>query len=278
MSEPETQEPPSLQDLVPADSPGMDTVSKKGYKTAADVVKAYGELTRLHTGQKYKVPGKNMEDQDWRTFYSQMGAPEDPDGYSLPEAGDETKKLLGELRETAFQNGLTKAQWEALSGKAAELQGSAEAQYMEALEKTQKEWQSEAEEKYGKGFAEALAKAERAYTNLFGTDSEIDKFLVQTKLKNHPSLIQAMMDVGERVSEDRTPGTKSEGGGVGGKDRALEVAARIKELNLGEELNNPHHPRKNLAMAELQKLHIELRDLGFEGANDPRLRVDPFSL
>lgn len=261
---------PSIQDVVPEGSPGMDTVLNKGYKTPGDVVKAYSELLKLHNSG-FRAPKEGASSETWRDFYTQIGAPESAEGYEIPEGAGAAESILSGLREAAHGVGLTNKQWAELSAKAVELQNGNAADFDEKLSAAQKEWQAKAEEQYGADFSKKIGKAQKVYEELVKDAPEIDALLSETKLKNHPALVQLMMKVSDSVSDASTP-SRSAGGPPAEIKGALEIAARIKELAMGPEFSNPHHPRKALAMQEYQQLQQQLAELGYQGATDPRLR------
>lgn len=267
-------ESPAIGDIVPADAPGMETITKKGYKTAADVVKAYSELLRHHNNG-YRAPKEGASKETWREFYTQIGAPEDVDGYTVSEEWGSASDVLSNLRETALEQGLSSSQWEKLAGKAAELQNEASSAFSKKMEDYQQEWQKRAQEQYGPEFAKKLAKAEKTYTEMTKDAPEIDELLQKTNLKNHPALIDLMLKVSESVTDDKAPNTQNASGGEGPLDEGRQLAARVAELNMSDEMNNMHHPKHTLAILELQKLQARLQALGFQGATDKRLRALP---
>lgn len=115
---------------VPADYADKDWVKNfaKTENPVAELYKSYEEQRATisrKTDAGLKIPDATATPEQRAEFYKALGVPEKPEGYEYtPPAAPKglekfyqpDEKLLGKVREAAFKEGMTPAQWKAVTG------------------------------------------------------------------------------------------------------------------------------------------------------------------
>lgn len=256
-----------LNETLPDDFEGRAGLAEK-FGTVADLATSYQAL-QGQMGGSARVPGEDASPEDWRSFYTKMGAPVSVEGYGVPEDMDAgTKSQLVGLRQQALDSGLTSKQWDSLIGTVATGASSQIESHRALLEATKEEWATQSRKKYGDQFDSKLAMAERTYRHIVGDDAEVGALLESTGLNKNPRLLDLFMKVGEQMADDTIPADA--GGAPQGNANSLAMRAR-KLLKEGA-VNNPRHPDYEEAYQEYMRIQSNLMEQGFAGITDPRLK------
>jgi hypothetical protein len=105
------------------DHDAQTIVANKKWQSPADVVKSYANLQSFSDkGDKVKWPTGDDDAEGWGEIYTKMGRPESAEGYELDEVPSGMMDLSPNLREWAFEEGLSQRQTHNLAGKFTELQ------------------------------------------------------------------------------------------------------------------------------------------------------------
>lgn len=256
-----------LKDLLPDDFEGRDSLSGK-YNSVEDLAKAYQNLaTKLSSTAR--VPEESATGEEWDSFYSRMGRPETPHGYVMPD-GEKEKAALDPLTKVAHEAGLTKEQWEKMSGVAQkQLVRNHEAEQT-SIDKAREEWQDSAKRKYGETLDEKLAAAKRTLDNLNEQNPDIGSVLNKTGLVDHPAILDLMIQTGESEMDDTTPSGSISA--AGGDEDAMQMAIKIRQFVKKGSVTNSRHIDYEVDYPEFIKLQEKLLELGYEGATDERLK------
>ena len=174
----------------------------------------------LETDGKLKdalfIPGEGAKEEDWNPIYTRLGKPADPDGYAIakPEGWPE-EVLYDPAGEAWFKQMAFKHHLSAKTAK--DLYDSYQGTYLEAIKKDvaakeeakntaianlKKEWGED-------GWKSNLVLAQRAIETL--GDADFKKYLDDTGLGNHPSMINMFVKIGKAMGEDSF--VKGDGGG-----------------------------------------------------------------
>jgi hypothetical protein len=194
------------------------------YKTTEDFFKGVDNMAKV-VGQKQvvqglQVPGENATPEELKSFYSQLGVPESPDKYTLPEdvqlfegADIATeRKAFAEIAHKVNippkQAGeLFKAYAERMNKFFGESQSKVQAKFDEVLVST-----------FGKEFQGSLDLAKR------GAKSLPDGASINLEDLTNPVALRALAKLGEYVGEDAL----IEGGTAENAESILAEARRIQ--------------------------------------------------
>ena len=256
-----------LRESLPDDFQGRDGLSEK-FDSVAGLAKSYQEL-QGQLGSSARVPGEDASPEDWTDFYSKMGAPENHEGYEVPDgASDSTKSQLMYLREEAHKAGITTKQWDSLITKAVADTSSRMQEAQGRIESAKAEWVEDARRRFGDTFDSKLAMAERTYRDIVGDDPEVANLLEASGLSKHPKLLELFVKVGEHMADDTVP---SDAGGAP-QGNANSLAMRGRQLLKEGAVNNPRHPGYEQAYTEYMRIQQSLMEQGYAGITDPRLK------
>jgi hypothetical protein len=224
-------------------------------KGLVELAKGYVSAQRLVGSKGVIVPGKEAKPEEWGSFWNQIGRPESPDGYKLPEQLPEGIKAdpakAQAFAKFAHENGLTGQQFAALvqfraNELAEEAKSSAAAKTTgveEAVARLRKEW--------GPAFDERLAMARDAAKRLGG-----EALLANERYGNDPDAIMFMANVGKMLAQDSVVG--------GGRGRTFTTAPAEAEQQIQAIYNdpeksrilaNPRHEHYKSVRAELDRLY-----------------------
>lgn len=226
------------------------TVTKKGFKSVDDVLKAYENL-------ESKL-GKRFDDltaDEIKALNVKLGAPESPDGYelSLPE-GFQDDGSLNAFAHKAHELGLPKDKAEALYGWYMETQ-------IDGLKMAQANAQNDAVEKveslkkeFGAAFDERISLAKHALKE-FGGDEVLD-IINKYGLGNEPALVKMFAEIGKLTSEDKIVGEKSSASfGVTPAEADAKIASLYKDKEFMARWSNPTAQGHDEAVKQLETLY-----------------------
>ncbi len=261
-------------------------VETKGYKSPADVAKAYFSLEKTIGLDKVPLPAKDKDGKrDWSKFdFGALGRPEKPvageGGYAfrLPEGQAEPsptdKALQAHMAPLLHKAGL--AQWqldilaEGLNGFGAQALQQGQAAITQSLERATAELKAE----LGTAFDAKRDLANRALKAAFG-----DQLEAATRLKlddgsfllDHPLMFRALARIGESLHQEdgALPGGKGGSGFASTPDGAKAEIEKIME----EAKSNPKHPYLDPAHPEhvvLQQRVLDLYRVAYPGERKER--------
>lgn len=211
-SQPTQQAAPAQQESN--DNPLLSSVSEdyaelvktKGWKSVDDVISSYSNMEKF--AGKFSSRGVVIPDGDdpeeWGKVYSKLGRPEAPNGYEfshidLKEINDESKEILGFVKELGFKHGLSKRQLEGFvseyDAKMAEMESAQEQAYLKDVDKQVGELKKEWGEAWDKNVALARVAGKK-----FGIDGETLNALENTA--GFAPMMKALAEIGEHFSED----------------------------------------------------------------------------
>ena len=240
----------------------------KKYDTVEGLESAYEGLQKKLSSE-LRVPDSGASPEDWASFYSKLGRPETPHGYLMPENTRE-REALDPMSKVAHEQGLTKEQWEALSGVAKSQLVKDTEKDAAKIEKMREEWQTSAKLRYGENLDEKLAQAKRTLDGLVHENPDINSVLTKTGLVDHPAILDLMIQTGEKMSDDKSPDQAVST--PGGDNIEAIVNEGLKLVAKGSPLN-PRHEDYRPDYKRFMEIQQILMDNGYEGLTDPRFRV-----
>lgn len=202
---------------------GGDEKALKRFERYADPAaagRAFLELERERREGVLPKPKSDWGDEQWGKFYAELGRPEAPDKYEIQvQVADDApagaqgmiEARLQDVRQAAFDAGLTPQQWAKLSqyvhtsvsGELAAAQSEARAYQQEVVQQLRSEW--------GEGYKENIEWANAAL-NEFSRETGFDAQSMlgltvmvdgkQVKLGDYAPFIKLATAVGRRFADD----------------------------------------------------------------------------
>ena len=231
------------------------------FKNIPDVptlAKNYIHAQRLVGADKVQIPQKTWGESHWEEFYSKTGRPTTPEGYQVPDikleqglAIDDGR--LKEIRTTFHKLGLNEQQGRGVLEYYFNMLNGTAKSSREAMEAERLSTENALKQEYGDRYATTLETA-KAVIREYG-DEQFIKFLDESKLGNHPTMIKMLAKIGTNLLEDKQGGR---GGGLRLND-AAGAQREIDQLKLDKEfqnaLNNRELPGHQEAVDRWLKLH-----------------------
>jgi hypothetical protein len=254
----ETATPPALPEwaaTLPDDIKPI--VSAKGWKEPADMAKSYANLEKTLGTKRLPTPAADWKPEQWDALYKELGRPETPDKYTVPEykfpegvAVDEGRMKdakavfhkVGVLPHQATE--LLKYHFDVVSKEANAMTEHRQREQEAAEFKLKDEWKGDYESKV-KLAKDALAK--------FGGD-ELITHLNATGLGNHPALVKAFADIGSKMLEDSASGRAVQSTTGGDPDTAK---AEIKKMKDDPDVMGKFYGGDKEVAAKWRDLHIK---------------------
>ena len=143
---------------------------------------------------------KETKSEESESDGSEKHAPDEYEDFKLPEGFDADPDITNSFKELAKKFDLTQGEaQELIDFSIQQAQKSTESQQA-IYENTIKEWKEQVKNDLGVNFDKELAYA--AKTRQRFSNPELDKFLDDSGLGNHPSLVKLYIAVGKAISED----------------------------------------------------------------------------
>jgi hypothetical protein len=217
------------------------------FKTDADVAKSYLEVEHAYRTNP-RIPKKGEDKAQWDATWTALGRPESHDKYTLPEKGM-AKDLGLALRGTAWEYGVTQDAFVAMLKVVDELEGGRAKERQKVLDSLP---------------PDVKAAAERARSRLAANGDGL-------QVGDDPTSLQLLAKLGGFMAGEQMMADASfQGPRKQAPHRGREIVARLnaivadpKFLARGSESIALH--KENMALRE------ELHQLGFHGADDPKL-------
>lgn len=196
---------PDWRDALPTP---LRRVAEK-FPTPGDVVKSYAELER-RLGRSVTIPDRDATDAEVASFYSRLGRPETPDGYSVtvpdgvpdrlapgPESAPARAAFLAAMHEAGATPDVVQAAFDWYYRAAAE----ADETSRRAHARAEDEAEAALRRDWGKDYDRNTALAARTLKS-FG-DDELTTAVERAGLARHPAWLRALARIGRATSEDQ---------------------------------------------------------------------------
>ena len=169
--------------------------------------KAEGEKTDLEGRLANSIPklGEEPTEAEITAYREAMNIPATADDYEFPKAeGVEHDESTTEWARGIFHEaGLTKVQAALISQGWDRFVGEVEKAELAATVEAEKEATIALKKDWGAGFEENMKFIRRGWKEF--TDSDLDAFMKESGLGNHPLLLRFMFKVGKAMGEDFAP-------------------------------------------------------------------------
>lgn len=232
----------------------------KDIKDLGGLAKSYVHAQRMVGMDKVAIPGKDAKPEDWRAFYSRLGAPEAPDKYEFPQYEPKTEgftidpEMQTQFAQQAHELGLSKAQAAKLFDWYAQSSDGIAQQALENDMRFQQEAKTQLAKEWGNAYDQNVNFA-RAAAKEYGGE-ELINVLEETRLGDHPVILKALAKIGRALAEDPMHTSQS---GQNFEMAPAEAQAKIAEKKGDKEFmaayTDQSHPRHKYAVEEMSRLY-----------------------
>lgn len=256
-----------LNEHLPIDMDSRDALIEK-FNSVKDLATSY-----LHAQNKIsssaRVPSEDASPEEWDEFHSKMGVPESVEDYGLPEELPEDS-LLTRMKDIAHNNKVTLKQWESMANEIVKTEQ--ERSIARAQQKTESvdNWKRQASQVYGDEMEHKSAMAERALNQFVNQNEDLRQVLEETGMGHHPAVMDFMVQLGERMADESTPGVDTGSSSMG--ESAQKLAERGRKLALMRSLRDSRDPEHEETLREFMDIQKKLEESGYDGITDPRLQ------
>ena len=218
-------------------------------KDVESLAKSYVHGQKMIGKDRIALPGKEATDEEWGTFYNDLGRPATPQDYkfgerpTLPEGMVYDDDFEKEYRDMAHGAGLTTAQAKALydnyngyMANKSEVQG-------ETLQAQRTEWRDSLKKEFGKAYDERIDLAKRA-VETYG-DGNHKEWLNVSGMGDNPMMVKLFATIGSGLAEGKSDA---------GADRAFvmtpdQAQAEIARHNRDEDFTKAYHDSEHASHA-----------------------------
>ncbi len=219
-------------------------------KTIGALAQSYVHAQHAIGAGKVAVPGENATPEEWAAFWKAGGRPDKAedyktDGVELPEGVTLDDNALKEFRDLAHAAGISQKGFEAALAFDIKL---AQEQAQAAEQQAQREYEetnAALRNKYGEDKAKEVVAQCNATIRQFG----LMEVLSEHNLLSNLTLIEALANIGSKMSETRIKGAEQTSAVSDPETRLAELRA-----NLDGPLYKSDHPGHQAAVEEVRRL------------------------
>ena len=245
---------PDWREALPQELRGEKSLAS--FKDVGTLAKSYVEAQKL-VGGSIRIPGADAKPEEWGAVYDKLGRPSKPEGYEFkvpeslePEFSD---SLRGGFAKVLHDNGV--------SAKAAQAildwYGASYADAAASLHSAAQATEAELRLKWAGAYEKHMGLAKRTVKEMGG--EELQVYLEQTGLGNHPALIRTFAKIGALLAED---------GVIANFDGEVpsEQDAKTKIATIMNDKDHPYHDRRKAGHREAVEEMMKLHDLAYAPA------------
>lgn len=229
--------PADWRATLPDDIKASPSIAK--FKSVDELAKSYINAESLIGTKRIPAPQANWTEKEWDELYKQIGRPETPDKYQVPEfkfeEGLEVKQELVDKAKLHFHKiGLTPQQAKGIleyyftieNERFKDTRTSSSAEVTAAEEAMKKQ--------FGKDYDVKVSQA-KALLQRFDTDGTMASFLNESKLGNDARMLKFLASVADKFKEDSTGSTGGLGMSLPTTEKAkLDIAAMKSDSDFME--------------------------------------------
>lgn len=260
--------PAAWHSTLPEDIRSAPAILK--YKSVEELARGHVNAESLIGKKRLEAPNDKWGENEWKAFYKEIGVPETPDAYKLPEKLTKMEGLqldeekLKKVNAALHAVGLTPKQHAAvleyyagtLSEATAAQKATQDAAMQAGITKLKGDW--------GVNYEQNLDVA-RSVLKKFGGEDTLAR-LEETGFANDPSFIQMLHKIGTGMLEDKGRG------GSGSGLQVLDSTAALNEINtlkmdkdFQAAMNDARNPGHKAAVERWTALHAK----AYEGQKEP---------
>lgn len=232
---------------------------KDANEAIAQLGKGYAHAQRMIGTARLEAPRDDWKPEQWKKFYAQLGTPEKPEDYGIPEFKfAEGLQIVPEKMkawQAKFQElGFSKKQASELMKHYFEDVNGGHVSAMEASNAAKLEGEKALRQEFGDKYDTKLDIA-RAVVKQHGSE-EFVKFLGESGLANSPDMIRFLSKIGGLMLEDRAAGGDGGGLPLGTRAQAEQDIGTLKgDKDFQAALNDRYNPGHQAAVDRWLNLH-----------------------
>lgn len=191
-------------------------VQAKGWKTPADIIGSYTNLEKTLGQKRLPTPSADWKDEQWDGFYKELGRPDKPDDYKVPEfkfpdgvAMDDNR--LKEAKAAIHAAGLHPRQAEKVMKYYFDMVAKEAESAFEQRRREQEASVFKLKDEWKGDYDNNIKLAKDAFVKLVD-DPEAVKRLAESGLGDDPVIIKMFHKLGARMLEDHAAGRASQSG------------------------------------------------------------------
>lgn len=236
-----------------------DSDVAKNTKSPYDAIEQLINANKLIGTDRLPQPKEDWTEDQWNDFYAKLGRPEAADKYKYENApeieGFElSEDFMKDANEALFKAGLTPSQHTAVMDTFFNWLKNATDSSTQAATLSREQTEEALKKQYGADKWEGKVAEANAVIAQLG-DQEFAKYLEESGLGNHPSMIKFMMNVAEQFSDDSAIG-ESIKSNLSGENQAKKRITELKaDENFQKKLFNESAVGHKEAVAEWHDLH-----------------------
>jgi len=222
------------------------------WESLNDFAKTHLNAQKLIGADKIAIPGKAATDEEWQNVYQRLGAPEDPQQYSLERADVFDENTFETFRNTAYEIGLSNKQAEKISNYFENQVREGQEVLAQRAEEARFSGEQELRQEFGQNFEKKLTQAQAAARTVMGDTEIFDQIQLADGrvLGDHPAIIRTFSRMAEMLGED----------GLVGEPTEVVMSSQDAQKLIQEHMqpNTPYtvagHPGHDAAVAEVLRL------------------------
>ena len=243
---------PNEEAVATAEAPSFDPQNLSDDLRDEPSLRNFNDVNKLaksyvHLVKKLGVPAENIiklpnEGESWDEVYNQLGRPNDPADYGIPN----NSELSNELHKL----GINKSQAEGIYNYVKNKGETANAISKEQFKEQQSQAVNKLRGEWGENFDSYATKARQAFLQL--ADANTVNLIDRTGLGNQPEIVKIFHKVSQILEEDGLLNTDIGGVGAGGK---AQMQSRLAEIMKSDSPYwNRTHPDHDNYVEEALKL------------------------
>jgi len=250
-----------------AETPQIDTPVSDWRDGLSDELKGSKSLQSIKTVEDLakgfvnaqSVIGRRLEDltpDQVREYYSELGAPSDPDGYELsaPEGLEADSDLTDWYKKAAHENGIPKEAAEKMYQAYMQMEQEVGSQTSALADITAKEQVDQLKADFGPAYAERTELANKALTE-FGGEEAIQA-INELGLGNHPALVKLLANAGETLAEGKFVSGQNTGRfGMTSEEASQKIDTLRKDPEFMSHYRNPASAQNSGAKKQMEDLY-----------------------
>jgi hypothetical protein len=206
-----SEAPAGFLDSLPEDL--RNEPSLRNFADPASLAKSYVHAQRMIGADKIPLPGKSATDDEWRSVYTKLGAPNEASAYevSFNEAALSDSEL-NSFRESAFMAGLNTKQAQVMADFLEKTWSDARGNFEQQADDARYQGEQELRQEFGKAFEQKLERAQMAANNLLGGTQIFDEITLSDgrMLGDHPEIVRMFAALADQIGEDSLEGQTTE--------------------------------------------------------------------
>ena len=222
------------------------------WESLNDFAKTHLNAQKLIGADKIAIPGKAATDEEWQSVYQRLGAPEDPQQYSLEQTDVFDEASFTAFKNKAYEIGLSNKQAKEIAGLYQDQINTGREALNQRAEEARFSGEQELRQEFGQNFEQKLTQAQAAARTVMGDTEIFDQIQLADGrvLGDHPAIIRTFSRMAEMLGED---------GLVGAPTDVVMSSQDAKQL-ISEHMrpNTPYtiagHPEHDAAVAEVLRL------------------------